>query len=150
MTKLWAAWVGTWAALLGIAAVTAAIASSEADGFLIFAASTLVMTGLAHSVLGERYVLLPIFRRRDLPRLFGDERFISQTLRFAWHLLTVSLWGLAAVLIALAGDSPPTSITKIIAATATLAAVISGIISRGRHVSWAAFLAVAIAAWLST
>ncbi|MCA1704195.1 MAG: hypothetical protein LC808_13390, partial [Actinobacteria bacterium] len=104
----------------------------------------------AHSVLGERYVLQPIFRRSDLPRLLGDERFFSQTLRFVWHLLTVSFWGLTAVLIALATDSSSMSITKIIAATAAFAAVISGIISRGRHLSWVAFLVVAIAAWLST
>ena len=67
---------------------------------LIAAASLAFLIGLAHSYLGERYILIRLFRR-ELPRLFGSDDFTKQTLRFVWHLTTVSWWGLAAILVAL-------------------------------------------------
>lgn len=45
--------------------------------FLIFA------TGLAHSVLGERYLLARLFQRENLPKLFGGTSLTIGTLRFA-------------------------------------------------------------------
>jgi hypothetical protein len=53
--------------------------------------------GLAHSVLGERYILVRLFRRPDLPKLFGGTEFTIRTLRFAWHLTTIAWWGAAAM-----------------------------------------------------
>jgi len=47
------------------------------------AAALCFALGLAHSVLGERYILVHLFRRTDLPKLFGDDRFTRRTLRFA-------------------------------------------------------------------
>jgi hypothetical protein len=63
---------------------------------LVAAAVLMFLLGLAHSVLGERYLLIRLFRRPDLPTLFGGTAFTTQTLRFAWHLTTVIAWGLAA------------------------------------------------------
>ena len=57
--------------------------------FLI-AAALAVLLGVAHSYLGERYILTRLFRRGDLPRLFGGVEFTQQTLRFAWHLTSVA------------------------------------------------------------
>jgi hypothetical protein len=34
-----------------------------------------VALGLAHSILGERYILTRLFRRNDLPTLFGSSAF---------------------------------------------------------------------------
>ncbi len=48
--------------------------------------------GIAHSYLGERYILIRLFRRDDLPKLFGGPEFTIQTLRFAWHLTTIAWW----------------------------------------------------------
>ena len=50
--------------------------------------------GLTHSVLGDRYVLIRLFRR-PLPKLFGGEWFTRRTLGFAWHLTTLAWWGAA-------------------------------------------------------
>ena len=47
-------------------------------------------TAVAHSVLGERYILVRLFRRENLPRLFGSDELTKRTLRFAWHLTSVS------------------------------------------------------------
>ena len=69
---------------------------------LLVAATLLAVTAAAHSVLGERYILVRLFRRDDLPRLFGSDAFTKRTLRFAWHLTTIAWFGLAAILEALA------------------------------------------------
>jgi len=42
---------------------------------LFLAAFLTVVTGIAHSVLGERYLLGPLFRREDLPALSGSARW---------------------------------------------------------------------------
>ena len=52
---------------------------------------------LVHSVLGERCILIRLFRRTDLPPLFGSDDFTKRTLRFAWHLTSVVWLGVAAV-----------------------------------------------------
>ncbi|MBK7012660.1 MAG: hypothetical protein IPH43_08315 [Xanthomonadales bacterium] len=61
---------------------------------LQIAALLIALLGLAHSVLGERYILVRLFRR-DLPKLFGGTRFTRNTLRFAWHLTTMFAWGIS-------------------------------------------------------
>lgn len=53
---------------------------------LYLAALLVLATGIAHSYLGERYILIRLFRRSDLPKLFGGTAFTVGTLRFAWHL----------------------------------------------------------------
>lgn len=50
---------------------------------LLIAAILVVLTGIAHSYLGERYILVRLFRREGLPRLFGGTAFTVGTLRFA-------------------------------------------------------------------
>ena len=50
-----------------------------------------VLLAAAHSYLGERYILIRLFRREDLPKLFGGgTEFTTRTLRFAWHLTSVA------------------------------------------------------------
>ena len=50
---------------------------------LQLAALLIVLLGLAHSILGERYILGRLFRRSDLPKIFGSADFTVRTLRFA-------------------------------------------------------------------
>ena len=96
---------------------------------LYLAAVLLFLLGLAHSLLGERYILVRLFRRDNLPRLFGSPEFTVRTLRFAWHITTVAWWGLAALLVAIAQDGfgPPetgATVARIIGWTA----IISGLL----------------------
>ena len=49
------------------------------------AAALMIAVGVAHSYLGEKYLLARIFRRNpDLPKLFGSSEGTMKTLRFAW------------------------------------------------------------------
>ena len=66
---------------------------------LELAAVLIALLGLAHSVLGERYLLTRLFKRDNLPPLFGGTAFTIGTLRFAWHLTTLAWWGLAALVL---------------------------------------------------
>lgn len=112
---------------------------------LYLAAALTTGVGIAHSYLGERYVLIRLFRRPDLPKLFGGTDFTIRTLRFAWHLTSVAWLGFAVILVQLA-HRPPT--------TVVLGATIGGIFlvhaavtlfgSRGRHLAWPAFLAIGL------
>ncbi|MEM1271516.1 MAG: hypothetical protein AAGI08_15835 [Bacteroidota bacterium] len=111
---------------------------------MLAAAVLLFLIGLAHSYLGERYILIRLFRR-DLPRLFGGDEFTKKTLRFAWHITTVAWWGMAALLVA-GLDSAQTSL-RIISITFLVTGVIALAGSRGRHLSWIVFLAVAGLTW---
>jgi hypothetical protein len=108
---------------------------------------TVLLAG-AHSYLGERFILRRLFRR-DLPKLFGGPEFTRNTLRFAWHLTTVAYIGLAAVLMALPprdGSSPSTP-ARVVAATFAISGVVALVGSRGRHLSWVVFFAIALFAW---
>lgn len=109
-----------------------------AAAFLIFA------TGLAHSWLGERYILVRLFRRTDIPHLFGGPEFTMRTLRFAWHITTVAWWGLAAlILLAAAGGLSTAAVLHVIAGISIVSAAVAAFGSRFRHLSWLVFLVVA-------
>ena len=73
---------------------------------LQLAAILIVLLGVAHSVLGERYILTRLFRG-ELPKLFGSSEFTRNTLRFAWHLTTLLALALGAILWLLPGTPPP-------------------------------------------
>ena len=45
------------------------------ESMLFVAALLTFAVGLAHSVLGERFVLMRLFRRTELPKLFGETAF---------------------------------------------------------------------------
>ncbi|MCD4692789.1 MAG: hypothetical protein K8R79_07740 [Calditrichales bacterium] len=118
--------------------------------YFIIAALLAFIIGLAHSVLGERYILIRLFKR-ELPRLFGSDLFTKRTLRFAWHLTTAAWWGMAVIFVALAlreVDNTSVIVVNIIAITFLVSAVVSLLGSRGRHFSWIVFILIAAAAWL--
>jgi hypothetical protein len=105
----------------------------------------LIVIGLVHSILGERYILIRLFKKGDLPKLFGGTEFTKNTLRFAWHLTSISWWGFAAILIHLA-QSPPSieSLGNVIALTFLLHFLIALYFSKGQHLSWVFFLVIAL------
>lgn len=120
---------------------------------LVVAAILVVLLAAAHSYLGERYILIRLFRRADLPQLFGSDVFTKRTLRFAWHLTTVAWLGLAALLVLSAQPGPTLdlpSVGAVVATTAAVSAVVAFVGSRARHLAWIVFLAVAAAAWLGS
>lgn len=109
------------------------------------------LLGLAHSVLGERYILTRLFRRDNLPRLFGGTEFTTRTLRFAWHLTTVLWWGIAVLLWQAASNSvTQDTALRVIGYTFIAGGLLPLFITRGRHVSWLVLFTVGgIALWHS-
>ena len=97
--------------------------------------------GVLHSVLGERYILIRLFRRNDLPKLFGGPEFTMLTLRFAWHLTTIAWWGFAVIMILLAEQALTfKNIAMVLAVTFLTTGCTALLASRGRHFSWPVFL----------
>jgi hypothetical protein len=112
---------------------------------LIVAALLCFLIGVVHSYLGERYILIRLFRETRLPRLFGSDFFTRRTLRFAWHLTTVAWWGLGYLLWAVA--HAPADLESVVLGTVSAVFMVSGalalVASRGKHLSWIVFLAIA-------
>ncbi len=97
--------------------------------------------GITHSVLGELYILTRLFRRDNLPKLFGGTEFTKRTLRFAWHLTTIAWWGFSAILILLAEDTFTfKNISLVIGFTFLISGIVSIVASKGKHYSWVVFL----------
>ena len=117
--------------------------------FLLPAAAALaLLIGVAHSYLGERYILIRLLRL-DLPRLFGSDWFTKRTLRFAWHVTTIAWWGFAALLLTLPATGEVASRLAVLWVVVGVFGVSGGVAlvaSRGRHLSWIVFLAIALLA----
>ena len=112
---------------------------------LLVAALLIFLTGCAHSYLGERYILIRLFKRGGLPELLGGTEFTKGTLRFAWHITTVAWWAIALLLVfAYRGSLSTTSVLQVIACAALASAALPIFFTRGRHLSWIVFLLVAV------
>ncbi len=108
-------------------------------------ATLLMFIGVAHSYLGERYILIRLFRKDNLPMLFGDTEFTKNTLRFAWHITTIAWFGFAFLLIHLSSDTINIhTIGNIIGITFILHCVTALVGSKGKHFSWPVFLLIGI------
>jgi len=132
---------------------------------LTFAAVLTIGVGIAHSYLGERYILIRLFRRENLPQLSGSKRFTKQVLRFAWHLTTIAWFGLAIVMLVLGDsvgaprpsvavlssedpDALARSVGQVIAGIFAVSAVLTAGASRGKHLAWPVFAAIAVLTWV--
>lgn len=118
-------------------------------GLLYFAAILAAALGAAHSLLGERYILIRLFRRNDLPKLFGGTEFTIRTLRFAWHITTVAWFGFAALLWqAGRGELTVSGMLQVIGLTFIASGLLPLLLTRGRHLSWLVLFAIGgIALW---
>ncbi|GLX78372.1 hypothetical protein tinsulaeT_17120 [Thalassotalea insulae] len=112
---------------------------------LIFASILLIAIGIIHSYLGEKYLLIRLFRRDNLPRLLGSDWFTKRTLRFAWHLTTLAWWGFAGILIVYAAPTVnfKQGILVITASVFLLSGLLSAGFTKGKHFSWCFFWLIA-------
>lgn len=108
---------------------------------LVIAAVLLVVLGVGHSIVGERYVVRHLVRRDDLPPVLGGQAFTAGVIRFAWHITSILAIGFAAVLALIAFGADWRAIAIAIGVTCLVCAVLPVIYTRGRHVSWAIFVA---------
>lgn len=122
------------------------------DSTLLIVAALLTFgVGIAHSVLGEKLLLIRLFRRPDLPTLAGSTSFAMRTLRFAWHITTVAWWGFGAMLLLASRDAlTQANALRALAVTMLVTAAMILIASRGKHLAWPVFAAIAAAAlWVA-
>ena len=103
----------------------------------LLSALLLSFIALAHSLLGERYLLGPLLAQPLPPPL---ARFHGRTLRMAWHLTSLAWWGLAWALVW------PDSLVTAVAVVLGLSAVIGFVGTRGAHFVWPLFVVSAYAA----
>lgn len=118
----------------------------------------LMGAALAHSLVGEKVVLRRLYRRggarAEVGRRAGDDPSTRRAVRLAWHSLSVSLMGYAAILMSAGVDYIAvrdgwSAIAPLITVTFVGLTLLSLIISRGRHIGWMWYAAGAAAAWLS-
>lgn len=122
----------------------------ETQMLLLIAATLLFFTGVAHSYLGERYILTRLFKRDHLPKLFGGTAFTTGTLRFVWHLTTVAWWGLAyLIVIAADGNISRDQFLLALSVMAFVSAAFPLYFTRGKHLSWLVFLLVGVLALMA-
>jgi hypothetical protein len=116
---------------------------------LLIAAGPASVLAAAHSYLGERYLLMRLFRRDNLPELLGGVEFTKRTLRFAWHITSTAWLGLASLIVLLASSPDASRLTeaRIVAGIFGLSGLVALAASRGRHLSWVVFLAIAGLVW---
>jgi hypothetical protein len=109
------------------------------------------MIGIAHSYLGEKYILTRLFRVDNLPKIFGGTQFTKSTLRFAWHLTTVAWFGFAFLLIYLAlGKITMQTVGNTIATVFMVHCLIALISSKAKHLSWLVFLGISLSCLYAT
>jgi hypothetical protein len=106
---------------------------------LIIASILLVLCGFVHSILGEKYILIRLFKRDNLPHLLGSDQFTKGTLRFAWHITSLAWFGFAALLL-LMPESIPLLLT--VSAVFALSGVLSAYYTKSKHLSWLVFFVV--------
>jgi len=120
---------------------------------LIIAALLITITSLAHSYLGERYLIGPIIARGDLPRLSRKRPDAAAlTLRFAWHITSIAWLGIAAYAVGLTmmNADPIKLFCGIMAITFGIHTLLPLVIGRGWHKSWVPFLGITVAfGWLA-
>ena len=110
---------------------------------LYLAAFLMLAVGVAHSYLGERYLLMRLFRRNpDLPKLFGSTEGTVRTLRFAWHVTSIAWWGFAAIFVLLAHPPvTPAALGTALAVPLLVTGAVVLLMSKGRHLAWPVFVA---------
>ncbi len=113
---------------------------------LLAAGILAVALGVIHSWLGEQRILGPLLAPARRQGILASSAFVRQVLRYAWHLTSLAWWGMGAVLAALA-FSPLDPQGRIVLACLGVTFLVTGIVilvtSRGRHLAWPAFLAIA-------
>ena len=118
--------------------------------YLLVAAVISAVGGILHSILGER-LLLSKLTTAGLPETVGSSVFALRVLRLFWHLVSVAWWGFSVLLVLLASMRASDDYQRLIwaiALTFLTSAVVSFIVSRGKHFSWGLLLIIAVLAWL--
>ena len=115
------------------------------SAMLLVGSLLLFVIGFIHSYLGEKYILIRLFTRDNLPKLLGSDWFTKRVLRFAWHLTTIAWWGFAVILYFLSqqSDNARSEVLISIAVVFAISGLVSLLFTRGKHLSWLIFFSIA-------
>ncbi len=119
------------------------------NAVLVLAALMAAAAAIVHSMLGERKIIGPLLapeRRQRFLDVLEKSALTRGVVRFAWHVTSVAWLGLAAVLVALASAPPEdraAAVAGVVAATFFVTGSITLVASRGRHLAWPVFFAIA-------
>jgi len=112
---------------------------------LFIAAILTLILSLAHSYLGEKYIVGHIVKMQDFPAKTGDVRRTHMVIRLAWHVTSLTWLGIAGLLAYLHFDRSNAFIAVLY--MVVIVFVLSGAMSliwvKGKHLSWAFFFAIA-------
>lgn len=119
---------------------------------LLLAAVLTVLVGLFHSIAGEIRLVRPLLARADLPTLGHGAWYARALIRTAWHITTLTWWGIAAMLLVLhrtpLREHAP--MLWIICAVFAVSGVAALVLSRAKHPAWLAFLPIAgLTGWVA-
>jgi hypothetical protein len=106
--------------------------------WLMLAGGLLAVLALAHSILGERAILGPLFRNPSWTLPVAPRPALQALLRFAWHLTTLAWLSVSAVLF---GVAPAFAFGVL----ALLSGLVVFVMLRS-HLAWPVFLACGLAA----
>ena len=108
---------------------------------LTLATAAMVLTALAHSLIGEKRLIGPLLAR-NIDLLSG---YRASLVRFAWHFTSL-LMIVTALLVAWPGA--PVVLVRITGAIWLIAGVLDAILTRGKHIGWPLLMAAGLLAVL--
>ena len=118
--------------------------------YLLIAGILSFLMAIVHSWMGEKF-FLPRLYKPVLPFHLGTEIFINRTLRTGWHFVSLS-WMMGGLALFYLAQSPHTQLFQgfcwIIGGWYLASALLSILLSHGRHFSWVILLIIAILTFL--
>lgn len=126
--------------------------------WLLVGALLVLGAAVAHALLGEKVILPRLFRHAGDANLghrrAADDPATRQTVRLAWHSLTVALVGYAMILFTASLDGEAFGgawggTVRLMAGVLAALALLSLVITRGRHIGWMWFAVAAVAVWIA-
>lgn len=119
------------------------------NSLLAGAGAVLVVTGLVHSVFGERLIFRRMRRAGSLIPTDGGSALREPHVRIlwaTWHALSVIGWALAALLLWYAHEVPPmpAPLGWAVFGGTTGSSLLVLVGTKGRHPGWIALLAAAV------
>ncbi|MEW6736361.1 MAG: hypothetical protein AB1489_34030 [Acidobacteriota bacterium] len=122
--------------------------------YLVISGILTILMAIAHTVMGEILILIPLQKTQGLPAIMGSVRTTRETLRFAWHVTSVLGIGIAFIFFYYASftqfNLEQIYILRTLSVTFLASFVVAIIGSRAKHPSWIVFIVVSILIWLST
>ncbi|MEO1658025.1 MAG: hypothetical protein AAFR65_09905 [Pseudomonadota bacterium] len=112
---------------------------------MLVVAGLLVLMSLFHSIIGERFILGPLKRTENLPKLWDSEHLFFVTIQATWHLVS-GLWiAIAATLVAyyLYPEKAAQAFLAVFAVHFVGLAVVPFLTGSTKHKTWIVFLAMA-------